>query len=160
MRSIAACQFSLSRFGGWRWSVVSLGVGVQAALLAWSASRWANLAGYDKAALVAVCLAAWALALSLARVKAVQLRWDGAAWSLRRTGPSEAEGVAGELSVCMDLGFWMLLKFKTQSARRTWGVTWLPVQRRGLEPQWHAFRCAAYSPRPGQVQGADDAVEH
>jgi len=27
-------------------------------------------------------------------------------------------------------------------------VTWLPVQRRGLQAHWHALRCAVYSPRP------------
>jgi hypothetical protein len=39
----------------------------------------------------------------------------------------------------------MLLNFTPDAAART---SWLPVQRLGLETQWHALRCAVYSPRP------------
>jgi hypothetical protein len=39
----------------------------------------------------------------------------------------------------------MLLRFTPDAPAR---MTWLPVQRRGLEAQWHALRCAVYSPRP------------
>jgi hypothetical protein len=51
----------------------------------------------------------------------------------------------GNVAVVIDLGPWMLLRFTADAPPRT---TWLPVQRRGLEAQWHALRCAVYSPRP------------
>jgi len=46
--------------------------------------------------------------------------------------------------VAVDLGAFLLLRLVEQ--RRT--IVWLPVQRRGVESQWHALRCAAYSPLP------------
>ena len=88
--------------------------------------------------LIAVgALAVSACAVSLWHVPAQSLRWDGRAWQL--------DAAAGELSVAIDLGPWMLLRFKPERRAR---ASWLPVQRAGLETQWHALRCAVYSPRP------------
>ena len=78
----------------------------------------------------------FALAVSLWRVPVQSLRWDGKVWHL--------DTAAGELKVAVDLGPWMLLLFTPQAPGR---ASWLPVQRRGLEAQWHALRCAIYSPR-------------
>ena len=39
-------------------------------------------------------------------------------------------------------------------------VTWLPVQRRGLESQWHALRCAVYSARSSTGHPATDKLSH
>jgi hypothetical protein len=82
-------------------------------------------------------LGMFALAVSLWRVPAQTLYWDGRAWQL--------DAVPGELRVAIDLGPWMLLIFTPDAAAR---ASWLPVQRLGLETQWHALRCAVYSPRP------------
>ena len=86
---------------------------------------------------VAAALLLLACAVSLWRVPAQSLRWDGQVWQL--------DDVSGELTAAIDLGPWMLLKFAPEMPGRT---SWLPVQRRGLETQWHALRCAVYSPRP------------
>jgi hypothetical protein len=85
----------------------------------------------------AVALTMLALAVSLWRVPAQSLRWDGQVWRL--------DAVPGELTVAVDIGPWMLLRFTPGAGSRT---RWLPVQRRGLEAQWHALRCAVYAPRP------------
>ena len=88
--------------------------------------------------LIAVgALAVSACAVSLWHVPAQSLRWDGRAWQL--------DAAAGELSVAIDLGPWMLLCFMPEGRGR---CSWLPIQRRGLEAHWHALRCAVYSPRP------------
>ena len=50
----------------------------------------------------------------------------------------------GTLEVAMDLGGLLLLRLVGQRRTRVW----LPVQRRGLESQWHGLRCAVYSPPP------------
>ncbi|MDB5818794.1 MAG: hypothetical protein JWQ11_2434 [Rhizobacter sp.] len=73
----------------------------------------------------------------------------------------------GELMVVMDLGSWMLLRFDRPlfepnlaaaaastdvNSHPQWlGIRpkttrlWLPLQRAGLERQWHGLRCALYS---------------
>jgi hypothetical protein len=86
---------------------------------------------------VALSMAMLACAFSLWRVPVQSLRWDGGAWQL--------DGMPGDLKAAIDLGPWMLLMFTPALPGRT---SWLPVQRRGLETQWHALRCAVYSPRP------------
>ena len=89
---------------------------------------------------------AW-LAFSLIRVPAVSLRWDGQVWHL---GPADAPvdaSVPGELAVAIDLGRWMLLWFRPAAPQPRPLLTWLPAQRRGIEPHWHALRCAVHSPR-------------
>jgi hypothetical protein len=86
---------------------------------------------------VAAALLMLACAVSLWRVPAQSLRWDGGVWQL--------DGVPGELKAAIDLGPWMLLNFTPEMSG---GTSWLPIQRRGLETQWHALRCAVYSPRP------------
>ena len=89
------------------------------------------------AATVVAVLAMAALVRSLLRTPARSLRWDGQAWHL--------DAVPGDVAVVIDLGPWMLLRFASTDFAR---VTWLPVQRRGIDAQWHALRCAVYSPRP------------
>jgi hypothetical protein len=50
------------------------------------------------------------------------------------------------VSVHVDLGGWLLVSLDTEGvpARRLW----LPLQRAGLGPHWHALRCALYSRAP------------
>ncbi|MBA3596093.1 MAG: hypothetical protein H0W40_01750 [Methylibium sp.] len=75
------------------------------------------------------------------------MRWDGERWWLAL--PAGSAEMAGDLTVAMDLGAWLLLQFRAEPDtvarphRR-----WLPLQRAGLQAHWHALRCALYSPRP------------
>ncbi len=151
MRAAPPCQFSLQRFGVWRAAVVLVAALGVATMAAWLTLRGSPLSSPTSiaAALVAVLLVAWGV--SLARTPAVDLRWDGRTWHL---GPPSGEPVSGELSVALDLGPWMLLRLSPAAAEARPRITWLPVQRRGLESQWHALRCTVYSPRPAP---ADDA---
>ena len=156
MRTAPALQVALTRFGIWRAAVLVLTLLGTLTLTGWLAGHegWGGAAKGAAMALIAALL--WALGLSLMRLPARRLNWDGQRWALLDTAAGGTEPIAGEISVAIDLGPWMLLRFRPSASSAWWPSmqsTWLPVQRRGIEPQWHALRCAVYSPRTA------DAVE-
>jgi ABC-type nickel/cobalt efflux system permease component RcnA len=108
-----------------------------ASVIGWLTSREEALSALLASAIGLVAVTLALLVASLWRAPAADLRWDGQAWQLG--------SMTGNVAVVIDLGPWMLLRFTADAPPRT---TWLPVQRRGLEAQWHALRCAVYSPRP------------
>lgn len=125
------------------------------ALLAWVLTASPSPAPAVACAVAAVLVAV--LGCSLVRLAPFSLRWDGQAWHLGPPASRGNEPAVGELQVAIDLGGWLLLRWRPlpdRSARAS--PRWLPVQRRGLEPHWHALRCAVYSPRPalGPATGA------
>jgi hypothetical protein len=142
MRASPACQVSLQRVDAWQAAVCVLVLGTAAVLTAWALTRSVPITPGAWAGVGFTLLLTFAFGASLWRVPVQSLRWDGRAWQL--------DSVAGELSVAIDLGPWMLLVFTPASrpGRSLARVSWLPFQRRGLELQWHALRCAVYSPRP------------
>ena len=153
MRASPAFRIRIARYGVWRAAVgtlLAVTFVVQSAWLAGYAGQAPLAAWVMLAALDLVLLAAAAGAL---RQPPVDLRWDTQRWLV---GPgSDATGPSpGNLTIALDLGVWMLLRFDHDASprgrRRT---TWLPVQRRGLEAHWHALRCAVYCARP--APGAD-----
>ena len=149
MRAAPACQVSLQRFGAWRGAVlllVALGVAV---LAAWVVMRESPLTSPASISAMLGAVLLVALGAALANTPAVDLRWDGRVWHL---GPASGDPMSGELGVAIDIGPWMLLCFSPTAPDARPRTTWLPVQRRGLESQWHALRCAVYSPRPAPAQ--------
>lgn len=115
-----------------------------AALATASTAAWALQRGGDPVAWIALAgvLALASTLLWRAWHRPVwQLRWDGHGWWLAAPG---ADARPGELRLCLDLGAWLLLRFAAPGGPRVW----LPLQRAGLEADWHALRCALYSPRP------------
>ena len=148
MRASPAFQFELHRFDVWRSAVLALAVLGVSTLGAW----WlAHERPVGVVVTTATALAGFAvvwLAAALANVPARILRWDGQLWHIGRPGSAPDESVPGELGAAIDLGAWMLLRFRPAVPDRREPVIWLPVQRRGLEPHWHALRCAVYSPHP------------
>ena len=158
MRASPAFQVVLDRFGLWRWAVIVCALSGAAALVAWLAwqpapplpapFQWITVA-------VAFLLLTWGAAS--ARVRPVSLRWDGQLWHLGPPASAGHEPRTGALRVLVDLGPWMLLRFVPADSTWRRGAIWLPVQRRGLESQWHALRCAVHSPRP--QSGADAAAD-
>jgi hypothetical protein len=150
MRAAPAFQVSLQRFGVWR-----VGVGVLAALalavmLGWLGSQQHPVGASVWALTVLGAAAALLPAWMALHQRPIDLRWDGQAWHL---GDAASDAVPGELGVLLDLGAWMLLRFKPLPSGK---IVWLPVQRRGLEAAWHALRCAVYASRSARPD--DDAM--
>ncbi len=74
------------------------------------------------------------------------LRRDADQWQLVQG--SKGPAMAGEVQIALDFGAWLLLRFVPDTAGGR--SRWLAVQRRGLEPHWHALRCAVYAPHRKQ----------
>ena len=147
MRASPAIHVSVSRFGLWRGAIGALAMAAVGTIVLWLFGRDPPAAASTQAIVGVALCAVIGLAISLARVPHVGLRWDGQAWHLSGTGNSTAE-TPGEVTVAIDLGAWMLLRFKPAAHTGFLQARWLPVQRRGLEGPWHGLRCALYSPRP------------
>lgn len=155
MRASPAFQLTIDRFGAWRTALAVPWLAAACALPAWllagELSVWRTAAGAAGGLALLACI-------GLARVEPMSLRWDTRQW---RLGPAACRGEEpwpGVLAVAIDAGPWMLLKFAHDVTARPRRVTWLPVQRRGIEPQWHALRCAVYCARPAPGgPAADDA---
>jgi hypothetical protein len=145
MRESVFFEVRLRRFGIWRFAVGVVAVAAIAAMAAWLAAMWDSQAAFGRAFVVAVAaglfLATVAIALSLGRVEGGRLTCRDGVWTF-----ASGAGVCrtGTLEVAMDLGTFLLVRLV--DPRRT--TVWLPIQRRGLEAQWHALRCAVYSPPP------------
>ena len=155
MRAPASLQGSIRHFGIWRAAVLAIAMLVALALLAWAVAQ-PPVTGTWKLALVALLLAVdLACVASLWRSRPHSLRWDGQDWHLGWADAAGQEPWPGELGVAMDLGSWMLLRFRHAPLGRWSRWTWIPVLRWGLEPDWHALRCALFCPRspPGAVAG-------
>lgn len=77
-------------------------------------------------------------------------------WQIDNSTPA---GPAGTVDCLVDLGDWMLLRHTAPAApgSQLWPTPttrWLPLSRRDHPAQWHALRCAVFSPgaaRPAEV---------
>ncbi len=166
MRASPAFQVNLQKFVLWRAAVAVLALLGFACMLAWCASGTTPRPPEVWASAVSVALLlAWG-AIQGTRSAPISLRWDTLNWRLGPLHSVSEEPFAGQLAVVMDLGSWMLLRFvQTDPAVRHHAlrpprrfVSYLAAQRRGLEPQWHALRCAVYSSRPAQLDPATDSL--
>ncbi|MBL0727902.1 hypothetical protein [Piscinibacter sp. HJYY11] len=138
-------QITARHFGMWRWACAGL-VSISGLVLA----GWALSAGQLHPAWLALSLLLWAVAsisllLQAWRLEPVSLRWDGQLWHVGPEATAGQEPQAGGMSVTVDLGSWVLLRFVRQDSRR--GL-WLPLQRSGHELSWHGLRATVYCARP------------
>jgi len=152
MRESVFFELRLRRFGVWQGAVWLVAGAAIAAVAAWALTMFDSEQS-GRALVIAVAaglsLATIALAISLVLVEGGLLTRSEGVWTfLSDTGARRT----GTLEVSMDLGAFMLLRLVER--QRT--IAWLPVQRRGVETQWHALRCAVYSP-PRFSQGAPTA---
>ena len=53
----------------------------------------------------------------------------------------------GRLIVCIDLGRWMLLRFRADEGAMPGGQRWFALSHSDMPGDWRAFRRAVYSPR-------------
>ena len=144
MRGAPPVEVRVRRQGPWRALVVALVALTGGSIGVWLVSAEASVP--VKAALALATIAAGVAALSAAAPFDVSLRWTGSAWVLGRPASLESDTRVGTLTVAVDLGNWMLLRFVDDAVRAR--TAWLPVQRHGLEGDWHALRCAVHSPPP------------
>jgi len=145
MRESVFFELRLRRFDVWRVAVWLVAGAAIAAVAAWAVALLDSQPASGRALVMAVAvglaLATIGLALSLARVEGGLLTCSDGVWTfVTDTGVRST----GTLEVAMDLGAFLLLRLVER--RRT--IAWLPVQRRGVATQWHALRCAVYSPPP------------
>jgi hypothetical protein len=141
MRASPTFRIHIRHFGVWRAAVallLAVALGVQSA---WLIGRAGDTPLAALLAIAAVDVLLVVAASSALRVAPVELHWDTRRWHLAND--------PGNLTIALDLGPWMLLRFdhdaRPPGAPRT---AWLPVQRMGLEAQWHGLRCAVYCARP------------
>ena len=156
MRGSPSCEITVVRFGAWRAAVGSVAGAALASLATWLATSPLGAGTGVRAGVALAALAVVALAGSLLRTPGVILRWDGALWSAASSLSPSVAPTTGDLSVALDLGSFLLLRFVPQGRSGPAAVRWIPVGRRGLEHEWHAFRCAVYSPRPASGPSAAD----
>lgn len=149
MRAAPTFRVDVDRFGASRAGLGLLVLASAGVLCSWQwfgrESASALRHGLVFASLVAIAWAAWRPLPGPFR-----LRWDGEAWHVGPQPSTQAEPWSGRLGVAIDLGAWMLLRFAPSSGPPRCPYRWLPVQRNGLEAQWHPLRGAVYSARPGQ----------
>ncbi len=119
---------------------------------------WWSLTAFERGApgLTLLALPAWLALAAAATMRWICggcLRWDGEVWRL------DGAEQAGTLAVALDGGHWMLLRLRSIEGPAWRRVRWLALSRRDLGGQWHALRCAVYSPRPapGGSSAADTA---
>jgi len=158
MRASPACQITVCDFAWWRVGVSALVLCVVASAGAWwlaSAQRstWASVS-----LLMLLLISVWA-AVGLMRCPPLSLRWDTARWNLGPAASMGEEASSGQLSVAVDLGAWMLLRFRPDSATKRVSEVWIPVQQAPSYQQWHAFRCAVYLSRPDTRGPATDSLD-
>ncbi|MFN9708991.1 MAG: hypothetical protein ACK53K_07605 [Burkholderiales bacterium] len=91
-------------------------------------------------ALLMVLVCAYGLASGWAGQPA-SVRWDGQFWHwgpLRSVGQEPSSGRA---TVCIDLGFFILVRLQPWGAS-PWRGVWWAVERRQHGTHWHILRCA------------------
>ena len=154
MGETVSVEVSVACFGVWRAAVAIVAATALACLTAWSTTMLGSVSpgGVPWVGAVAALLAGATLVLagSLMRVRAGALSCHDGQW---RFAPAGGPPRVGALVVALDLGSFLLLRLEEQRHRSTW----LPVQRRGLEREWHALRCAVYSPPPPAAESVESA---
>jgi multidrug transporter EmrE-like cation transporter len=142
MRDSPAVQVQLRRFEVWRTAVALVALAALASCVAWAITM-AGTNGDQSMALVfglalALATATVALAISLLRMPAGVLSAIDGGWTF---SPDAGASVSGALTVAMDWGGFLLLRLESGPRAHLW----LPVQRRGVENDWHALRCAVHA---------------
>jgi hypothetical protein len=109
--------------------------GASAAAFVAGVMQQAELGHAGVVAAAAFVLVAWVAWLRMP-VDTGVLAWDGQRWLFGQR--------PGRLSVAIDLGGWVLLRFNADETRRR---VWLAASERGVGADWNSLRAAVYSRR-------------
>ena len=153
MRVSPTLQVTVCRYAAWHWSCAFCIGAALTSLAVW----WALLAKPPsgvETALAAASVVVGLVALGRLRSPAVDLRWDSQRWWIDSPDAHLREREVARVEAVIDFSFWMLLRVRLAAARPWAAVVWIPVQRRGLESQWHALRCAVYTSSASTVDSA------
>lgn len=147
MHSAPAVSYPVgrSRFQGWL--LVLTGLAGMLVGLIWF--RQSDLAGWRQGLYAATLLVTCVIAVQAwRRSPCGSLRWDGQAWSWTERDVS----VCAEVTVHLDLQFFLLLRLRTDTGSRIW----LWPERRAAVTRWNALRRAVFSHRgAGQLLTAN-----
>jgi hypothetical protein len=147
MPDSSALSLEIRTAAAWRFGTLAMTVAAAIGLGSWGVTAFERGAsGLMWLGLPA--LAAIGAAASMRWIRSGRLAWDGEVWQLVETGAIGTAGRPGSLAIALDGGHWMLLRFRAKEAPAARRVCWLALGRRDLGGQWHALRCAVYSPRP------------
>jgi hypothetical protein len=165
MRAPPPVQFNSTLSRAWR-AALALLAGVSVAVpVAWTlpwlaasgegrwSAAWLQTLG-DPLVQAVLALSAAALvvgALWLARRRCATagrtLRWDGQDWLL--DGHGGGPGQRGDADLMLDLGPWMLVRFRPLPPRGARAATWLTLSAAGDAARWAALRGALWNWRAG-----------
>ena len=141
MRSAPAVQIVVSRHGAWRVAQAALHALTAALLATWLTRRGAASASLSLWVPTALALAVGAVAWRRVSGLPERLRWDGSVWQFE---PAVGAALAGQAAVMIDLGGWMLVRFKAEAGRL---VVWRALSRGVAAGDWHGLRAALFAAR-------------
>jgi hypothetical protein len=147
-------RISVRRFGVWRFATAGVAGCATAASTAWL------MLSFDPGAWMTAAVAAAGILVvagSARPVPAFALQWDTQVWQLEPEQAGGQKPLAGRVEVAIDLGNWMLLRFRPAAAPRQ--AVWLPMQRQGHEADWQALRRTVYGARALPVMHSTLAAE-
>jgi hypothetical protein len=134
---IPAFSIGAAPRAGWGTGVCTLALLAAGGCAVWLAASGGAVPSW----LAVAALVATVPALTLLRLPPTLLHWDGTRF--------RSDGAGGALDVAIDLGPWMLLRWRPAGTLRPWAARWLPVSVRAAGPAgWHALRCALHAPPP------------
>lgn len=145
MQSASALQVTIRCFGVWNAALGVLVAAVISAVAGWFLSWHDEPAVRDGGVFFVLALVGLSGVFGLVRRQPIVLRWDAQRWHVTDPHRGRVDTQASDIRVVLDLGGWMLLKYRAETSppsRRRSG--WIPAQRRGIETQWHALRCALH----------------
>ena len=145
MQAASAVQVTIQRFGVWNTALGLVSATAVSVAAAWLATRHDGLPGWSGMLLIASVLVGLVGVADLWRRRPVVLRWDGQRWHVTDVCHGADPVDVHELRVVLDLGGWMLLRFNGNAPRKALRRGWIPVQQCGIEPHWHAVRCAVHA---------------